>query len=58
MTNLFSIYIGEIEDVEYSNSIATASGITSYSRAFMSTFKNNHKFNVVYTDTDSIMSVA
>jgi hypothetical protein len=35
-------------------SIATAAAITSYSRIYMTMFKNNPKINLYYTDTDSI----
>jgi hypothetical protein len=34
--------------------IAIASAITSYSRIYMSRFKNNNKFKLFYTDTDSV----
>lgn len=44
---------GEL-DVEYNNSIATASAITAYARVFMSQFKNNPSFKLLYTDTDSV----
>nr|AWB36247.1 hypothetical protein [Lactarius sp. (in: basidiomycete fungi)] len=35
-------------------SIAIASAITAYARIHMTQFKNNPKFNLYYTDTDSI----
>ena len=35
-------------------SISIASAITAYSRVFMSKFKNNDKFKLYYSDTDSI----
>jgi hypothetical protein len=35
-------------------SIVIASAITSYARIFMSFFKNNSNFILLYTDTDSI----
>ena len=41
-------------DIEYSNSIAIASAVTAYARVFMSKFKNNSSFILLYTDTDSI----
>lgn len=43
-----------VSDIEYSNSIAIASAITAYARVFMSKFKNNSTFSLLYTDTDSI----
>ena len=36
--------------------VAIASTITSGARCFMSTFKNNNKFEIYYTDTDSIVT--
>jgi DNA polymerase type B, organellar and viral len=42
------------ENETHNISIATASAITSYARIHMSQFKNNHKINLYYTDTDSI----
>ena len=42
-----------IDNAEYSNSIAIASAITAYARVFMSKFKNNPDFILLYSDTDS-----
>ena len=36
-------------------SISIASAVTAYSRVFMSQFKNNPKYNLYYSDTDSIV---
>jgi DNA polymerase elongation subunit (family B) len=35
-------------------SIPIASAITSYARIFMSKYKNNSKYKILYTDTDSV----
>ena len=35
-------------------SISVASSITAYARIFMSKFKNNPKYKIFYTDTDSL----
>ncbi len=54
--NLLITYKPKVEidgELEYSNSIAIASAITAYSRVFMSQFKNNPSFSLLYTDTDS-----
>ena len=40
-------------DIEYNNSIAIASAVTAYARVFMSRFKNNPAFILLYSDTDS-----
>ena len=45
---------GVHDTAEYSNSIAIASAITGYARVFMSQFKNNTSYILLYTDTDSI----
>lgn len=42
-----------LESGEYSNSIAIASAITAYARVYMSKFKNNPLYEILYTDTDS-----
>lgn len=54
--NLLITYKPKVEidgELEYSNSIAIASAITAYARVFMSQFKNNPSFSLLYTDTDS-----
>ena len=38
-------------------SVSIASGITAYSRIFMSQFKNNPNFILLYTDTDSLFII-
>jgi len=38
----------------HNTNIAIASAITGYARIHMSQFKNNPKFNLFYTDTDSV----
>src|SRR5882762_5803605 len=43
-----------IADSKYNISIGIASAITSYSRIYMTHFKNNDNYNLYYTDTDSI----
>ena len=37
------------------SNVAIASAVTSYARIYMSQFKNRNDFNLLYTDTDSIM---
>lgn len=41
-------------ELNHNTSITIAAAITAYSRIHMSQFKNNHKINLYYTDTDSI----
>jgi hypothetical protein len=41
-------------DKELKISIGIASAVTAYSRVYISQFKNNLKYNLYYTDTDSI----
>jgi hypothetical protein len=42
------------DNSNYNISIGVASAITSYSRIYMSKFKNKDNYNLYYTDTDSI----
>lgn len=42
------------ENLELDISIPIASSVTAYSRVIMSKFKNNNKYNLHYTDTDSL----
>ena len=44
----------ELINKDHKVSIGISSAVTAYSRVFMSQFKNNDKFNLYYTDTDSI----
>lgn len=44
----------ELFGKDYNINVAIASAITSYSRDFMSQFKNNPNLKLFYTDTDSI----
>jgi hypothetical protein len=41
-------------ELNHNTSITIAAAITAYSRIHMTQFKNNHKINLYYTDTDSI----
>ena len=51
----FITYIDLFKTTRVPNvSISIASAITAYSRVFMSKFKNNDKFKLYYSDTDSI----
>jgi hypothetical protein len=45
-------------DKELKISIGIASAVTAYSRVYISQFKNNLKYNLYYTDTDSIFIVS
>nr|AWX52937.1 hypothetical protein [Lactarius sp. (in: basidiomycete fungi)] len=46
--------IDETEESTHNVNVAIASAITAYSRIHMTQFKNNHNFNLYYSDTDSI----
>jgi DNA polymerase type B, organellar and viral len=46
--------LAEDDTSTHNINVAIASAITSYSRIYMSQFKNNPKINLYYTDTDSI----
>ena len=45
---------GKFNEYEYNVSVSVASAITSYSRIYMSQFKNRLDYNLYYSDTDSI----
>ena len=54
-SGFFISYIDKkFKDKKYNISVSIASSVTSYSRIFMSKFKNNLNYKLYYTDTDSI----
>lgn len=50
------IYLPTQKTSGLKSNVAIASAVTSYARIYMSQFKNRNDFNLLYTDTDSIMN--